>query len=115
MLNPEIAWTARWALTLVVLTALAAGCAGGPDATTATEVRQAVSGRIVDLSAPSLLELESLTIRGESGETFTLQAGGVALGQFTPSHLREHMVTGQVVVVTYHVDGGRLVLDAISD
>ena len=123
MLNPDIAWPARWALALVLVTALAAGCAGEPDSTTAADGGQTVRGRIVDLNARSLLEVESLTIRDESGATNILEAGdeagdeadGVELGRFTPSHLREHMVTGQVVEVRYHDEGGRLVLDAISD
>ena len=119
MLNPDIAWPARWVLALVLVTALAAGCAGEPDSTTAADGGQTVRGRIVDLNARSLLEVESLTIRDESGATYILEAGdeadGVELGRFTPSHLREHMVSGQAVEVTYHDEGGRLVLDAISD
>ena len=93
----------------MLLAALAAGCVGGPDSTSATDEGQAIRGRIVDLKAGSLLEIESLTMRGESGETYT---GGVALGRFTPSHPREHMVSG--VVVAYHEEKGRLVPDAIS-
>ena len=115
MLNRDVARPALWVLALALLAALATGCGGESDSTTATDGGQAIRGRIVDLNARSLLELESLTIRGESGETYTVEAGGVALGQFTPSHLREHMVSGLVVVVTYHDEGGRLVLDAISD
>ena len=63
----------------------------------------------------SLLEIESLTIRDESGEAYTLEVRGLPLGEFTPSHLREHMVSGAVVEVTYRDDHGRLVLDAITD
>ena len=79
-----------------------------------TDGEQAIRGRIVDLRARSLLEIESLTIRGESGEILTiltLEAGGVALGQLAP----EHMVSGLAAVATYHNAGGRLALDAISD
>lgn len=98
-----------------MLTTLAAGCAGESDPASVTDGAQTVRGRIVDLKARSLLEIESLTIRDESGETYRLEAGGVGLGRFTSSHLREHMVSGLVVVVTYQEQGGRLVLDAISD
>ena len=115
MLIRDIARQARCVLTLVLLAALASGCVGGRDSTPATDGGQAISGRIVDLKAGSLLEIQSLTIRVESGETYTLEAGGVALGRFTPSHLRGHMVSGLVVVVTYHEESGRLVVDAISD
>jgi hypothetical protein len=115
LLNRNIARPALKVLALVLLTALATGCAGESDSTTESDGVQSVHGRIVDLNSRSLLELESVTIRSESGETYTVEAGGVALGQFTPSHLREHMVSGLEVVVTYHDESGRLVLDAISD
>ena len=114
MLNRDVARSALWVLALVLSTGAATGCARQSDATPATDGGQAVHGRIVDLNMRPLLEIESLTIRGESGETYTVDAGGVALGRFTPSHLREHMVSGRAVVVTYHDEGGRLVLDAIS-
>ena len=81
------------------------------DSTSRAGSRQAVPGRIVDLNARSLLEIESLTIRSETGGDYTVEATGVVLGQFTP----EHMVFGRVVVVAYHDDDCRLVLDSISD
>ena len=100
---------------MALLMALAVGCADDADSTGATGGGQTLRGRIVDVDARSLVEIESLTIRDESGAAYTLEARGMPLGEFTPSHLREHMVSGAPVEVSYHDDGGRLVLDAISD
>jgi len=100
---------------MVLSMALAVGCADDSDSTGAAGGGQTLRGRIVDVDARSLLEIESLTIRDDSGESYTVEARGLPLGEFTPSHLREHMVSGAVVEVTYHDEDGRLVLDAITD
>jgi hypothetical protein len=113
LLNRDVVRSALSVLAL--LTVLAVGCGGGPGSTPKTDGGLAIRGRIVDLNARSLLEIESLTIRAESSEDYTVEAEGVPMGQFTPSHLREHMVSGLVVTVTYHEEDGRLVLDGISD
>lgn len=100
---------------MALLTVLAVGCGGESGSTPATDGGLAIRGRIVGLNPRSVLEIESLTIRAESGETYTVESEGVLMGEFSPSHLREHMLSGLVVTVTYHDADGRLVLDGISD
>ena len=104
----------RFILGLVLIATVpgVAGC-GGDAADVASP--QSVRGLIRDVEARSLLELESLTVEGQRGRVWRFEARGEKLPELTPSHLREHMVLGQPVTVTFHQEDGVLVLDAITD
>lgn len=101
-------------LILAALAALVSGCGGG-DGESSYGEESAVRGWITDVKSASLLEVESITVQTETGESYVLEAGGRILSGFTPSHLREHMLQGTLVTVTFHQDGERMALDDIRD
>ena len=74
-----------------------------------------VTGSIVRVESLSLVELEVLEVRDESGKVWTFEAQRGRFGSFTPSHLREHQVLGLKVQVQYHEEAGALVIDGITD
>ena len=98
-------------LGLVILF-LAAACGGGGGPTEPDSPQQ-VRGQIVLVTPRSLTELETLQIRDGDGKVWTFTAEGPL--EFTPSHLREHQLLGQSVVVTYVAKGDALVAVKIED
>ena len=72
-------------------------------------------GLIVDVAAESLLELKSLTVEAENETRLTFEARDKTFPGFSPSHLREHMILGLMVTVTYHRDDDAYVLDHVTD
>jgi hypothetical protein len=76
----------------------------------------AVRGHVVDVQSESLLELTSAEIMDGDGKRWRFEARGFSdSAEFTPSHLREHMVLGEPVTVKYHDEDGVLVIDDITD
>ncbi len=76
----------------------------------------AVRGRVVDVQSASLLELTSAEIVDGDGKRWRFEARGFSDPiDFTPSHLRAHMVLGEPVTVEYHKEDGVLVIDDIDD
>ena len=73
------------------------------------------TGTVHSFEAKSLLELESITVANESGDVFEFFADGRRFEEFTPAHVREHMVLGDPVEVTYRESGGRLLIVALQD
>lgn len=92
------------ALAMLVL-ALAA-CGG--------EETESVRGAIVDVQESAPFILGSIDVQDEGGTLWHFEARGELEG-FTPSHLREHMVQGLPVSVTYDEDGGTFVVVSITD
>ena len=101
-------------LILMVMIALSLGCGGRGTESPAADERT-VRGRLTDVKAASLLEVESFTVETETGESFLLEADNRIFSGFTPSHLREHMLQGNLVTVTFHQEGERLVLNDVLD
>jgi len=83
---------------------IAAACNGGESEDGNDETQQ-VSGLITNVEARSLLELESLEVTDERGTVWKFQSSRRGLNggshDYTPSHLREHMVQGALIVITY--------------
>ena len=96
-------------LLIVSMMAGASACGGGADDV------ETFRGLIVDVAAESLLELTSLTVEAENGTRLTFETRSTAIPGFSPSHLREHMVLGLLVTVTFHRDNGAYVLDDLTD
>ena len=106
---------AKIALTiLAALFAVALACGGG-DGTSSSGDERTVRGHLTDVKAASLLEIESITVETETGESYLLEAGNRIFSGFTPSHLREHMLQGNMVTVTFHEEGESLVLNDVLD
>jgi hypothetical protein len=106
---------AKIALTiLTAIFAVALACGGG-DGTSPSGDERTVRGHLTDVKAASLLEIESITVETETGESYVLEAGNRIFSGFTPAHLREHMLQGNMVTVTFHEKGERLVLNDVLD
>ena len=72
-----------------------------------------VRGLVFEVNAKSLLEIESLTVVDNGGNTWNFNAG--KFRGFTPSHLNEHRVVGVPITVTFHRIEGDLVIEEIID
>ena len=83
------------------------GAAANPDAT------EQVRGQVVEVVARNITEVEILRIRDESGQVWAFTTEGFA--GFTPSHLQEHQLFGQSVLVSYIEKDGQLVAVNIID
>lgn len=92
-------------ILLVAAVVLTMACGGGE-----TTVR----GVVVEVEARSILEVATLTIKEEgSGKVWTFQADGPV--GFTPSHIREHMMQGQLVTVRFRERDGVFVAVLVTD
>jgi hypothetical protein len=73
-----------------------------------------VTGVITDVEAKSLTEVESFTLRAD-GETYEILLDpNVDLG-FAPSHLKEHSLTGDPVIVELNERDGKLYALSVVD
>ena len=110
-------WRRRASLGLVMMMLIAwvPACGAGSEQPSATTSNGAVRGLIVEVKAGSISELESLVLDGDDGTTWRFEARGQMFAEFSPSHLREHMVQGLPITVSFHRDGGSLVVDDLSD
>jgi hypothetical protein len=83
------------------------------------DLRLQVRGVVTEVQARSLLELESLRVVDEQNTVWDFRPGpnGVmAAGHdYTPSHLRQHMVQGEPIIVTYTEKDGVLTIVGISE
>ncbi|MDA0734508.1 MAG: hypothetical protein O2909_09535 [Chloroflexi bacterium] len=96
------------ALFLLLTTA----CGGGYTKDDVAGVKQ-VRGQIVGVVGRNIAEIELLTIRDDAGQEYIFTTEGFV--EFTPSHLKEHQLFGQTVLVTYVERDGRLVAVEIGD
>ena len=76
---------------------------------------ESVRGRIVEVMPASLVDLDSLTVEDDQGARWTVDGRGKRFDNFSPSHLREHMVQGTPVTAWFEEKEGVLVLKEISD
>ena len=107
--NTSCAWRGAGRALVFALFVSVVACGGGPP----TGPVETVRGAVVDLEARSLLELSWIDVVDDAGSRWHFSAGQYK--GFTPSHLREHMVQGQRVVVTYRNEEGTLVIVDIED
>ncbi len=102
----SIVFLARIAAFAAVLATLLllAGC---------SDAQKTVRGHILDVQASSLTDVASLTLLDAEGKVWRFEAQG-NLG-FTPSHIREHMMQGEEMTVTYREKGDDLVALRVAD
>ena len=73
-----------------------------------------VVGHVVEVTARSLVAVETLTIVTSDGTTWEFSGG--EFSGFTPSHLEEHQALGEPVKVVYvREDGGSFRIVRIED
>lgn len=91
------------------------GCRTSDLAATATATQPTpVTGAVVAAEGTSLTDLQSLEVRDASGRVWRFVGHGF-VGQ-TPSHLKQHIITGIPVIVTYEKQGdGTLVATRVED
>ena len=100
----------------MALAIVAVSCGGSSNIQSADgSESKIVRGLIQEVESKNLLELESLVIRTDSGEVFVLEARDGDSQYFPPAHLRQHMVLGAVVTITFHRQDGALIIDRIED
>lgn len=97
---------------LALLLLLSTACGGGETVDDVTGVRQ-VRGQIVKVVARNIAEIELLAIRDDTRREYTFTTEGAV--EFTPSHLKEHQLLGQSVLVKYVEQGGKSVAVEIGD
>jgi len=73
-----------------------------------------VSGLVIDFEARSLTKIDHLTLETAAGQSYKLNVGK-NLGKFTPSHIRQHMVHGELVEISYFRRDGENWLKNIRD
>ena len=103
----QLKWTSHAAgsVAFAVAFLLLLSACGGPES---------VRGQIVDVRSRGVLDLESVDLVDEAGARWTFEGSGV-LGHFTPSHLRQHMVSGEMVEVAFLREEGRLIVVGLRD
>ncbi len=80
---------------------------------TGEDSQETVHGRITDVQIRSVTEVDSFSLSDAGGETWSFTALGPL--EFTPSHLREHMLTGEDVSVRFRRAGGVLIAVGVED
>ena len=86
--------------------ALAPGCGDDDD------TRQ-VRGQVIEVVPRSFSELETLRIRDAEGREYRFVTEGFV--GFTPSHVKEHQLLGQSLLVSYVKRGDTLVAVRLAD
>ena len=105
-------------LAVALILALIISCGGNsPDLDKPDLINQEggqVRGMVLEVVGRNIVELETLRIRDESGKEWTFGADQGFIG-LSPSHLREHQLAGESVLVTYVTRDGRLLAVDITD
>lgn len=110
-----LARLAALSLAALALGATAAACASPPTDGGEGETMRFV-GHVTDVRARSLTELEALRVTDAAGASRRFRAEeGRAFDEFTPSHAREHMLTGEPIEVTYRESDGTLFIVDLAD
>ena len=100
---------------MLAMALVSAVTACGPDIPQDEAATQTVRGLVRQVEASSLLELELLVVEDDDSVEWAVEGRGSSFADFTPSHLREHMVLGMPVTVTFHREDGTLVLNEVGD
>ena len=102
----------RVALPFLLLAAFVLVVAACDDANPAN----VASGTITEVNAASAVEWASIVVETRDGERFTFQRGdSVDLRFWRALHLRDHMLSGSPIEVTYETRNGGLVATGIGD
>ena len=93
---------------LVVIAAAVLPVVAGCDRT------ETVHGLIVDVQSDGVLELRSMELIDDGGARWKFEGSGT-FGHFSPSHLRQHMLSGERVEVAFRREAGRLIIVGLYD
>lgn len=70
-------------------------------------------GQITHVKPRSFSEIESFSLRDTTGKLLVFNTNGDV--GFTPSHMRDHGLTGQPVKVYYRMHDGQLFAERVTD
>ncbi len=99
-----------------IAVALVFGSYCGGDGGGTKDSEAVFEGLITGVEVRTLLDLESIEVTDDEGVSLEFQADGRRFMDFTPSHVREHMLQGLGVIVTYRrSDDGTLYIVTIRD
>ena len=114
-MNPPLILPRTTLIWLPILALSLAGVAAcGEPASSASETGEMqIRGRVLEVVARNITEVETLRLLGEDEQEYEFTSEGFV--GLTPSHLREHQLFGQPVIVSYVQKGGQLVAVAITD
>jgi hypothetical protein len=77
---------------------------------------QQETGVVLDIDSPALGRVDSFELLNADGERLTFDASTLEFrAEFPASHLSEHRLLGDQIVVTYKKDGDRLVATQLDD
>ena len=88
----------------MALALLAGACslAGGPAATP-----QTITGIVISADGPNAADVQRFSLRTSDGQVINFTVGTLDVSNGLPApHLREHMVNGEPITVTYHLENG---------
>ncbi len=78
-------------------------------------LRQEV-GIVVGVESPGLGRVDSFQLLTRAGERLTFETSSLQFrSEFPASHLAEHQVIGDLIVVTYRQEGDRLIVTQLDD
>ena len=98
-------------ITLLVIWAVACGSEEQPGTPAAEQ--STVTGVVLDVAVGSLTQIETLSVQDDTGTKWDFEAEDYR--GWLPSHVRDHMVQGAPIIVTYHEEAGVLYVDEIED
>jgi hypothetical protein len=99
------------------VTALAVGIVAAVSVLAACEpTLQQATGVVITIDSPALGRVDSFELLTTDGETLEFDTSEMAFrAEFPASHLAEHRVLGDHIVVTYKQDGARRVVTQLDD
>ncbi len=99
------------AISLTLCAIAFAACSGGSS--------RDVTGVVISVDAPTLVQLNSFTLRSDGGETLVFRPGPECSRDpqngCVGSHLRSHLALGTKVQITYRKEGSDLLALKIVD
>jgi hypothetical protein len=96
----------------VIVLLLASGCGSGMAPEDSIPTKQ-VEGRVLEVVARNITEIETLRVRDTLGREWSFTTEGW-IG-FTPSHIREHQLFGQLVLISFVEKEGELIAVDVVD
>ena len=74
------------------------------------------TGIVVGVDSPGLGRVDSFRLLTTDGETLTFDTSSLEFrAEFPATHLAEHQVIGDLIVVTYRQEGERLLVTQLDD
>jgi hypothetical protein len=100
-------------LMVWVFVLLLASACGNEDFSRGSPPAKQVKGHVSEVIGRNIIEVETLPIRDSTGKDWTFTTEGFV--GFTPSHIRQHQLFGESVLVSYVEKGGKLVAVQVAE